>query len=187
MPKIQIITGSTRPNRVNHQVAEWIHSVASQRSDLEVEIVDIQDFNLPLLDEPMSAMMAAGKYQNEHTTKWSTKIAEADAYIFVTPEYNHSTSAALKNAIDYLYVEWNNKPAAIVSYGVQKGVRAAEHLRGILAQLQVPTVAAQVTLDLITDFEGFSTLKDLAQNHVTDANTQLDQLTAWATALKTIR
>lgn len=184
MLKIHIITGSTRPSRLNSQVAEWIHEVAKQRPDLQVELVDIADYNLPLLDEPVPASM--GQYSKLHTKKWAAKIAEADGYIFVTPEYNHSTSGALKNAIDYLYTEWNNKAAGFVSYGSVGGVRAVEHLRGISSELQIATVRAQVMFSLGQDFENYSVLKP-SDSHARSAETLLDQLTAWSGALQMVR
>lgn len=184
MVKIQIITGSTRPGRVNNQVAEWIYAIASQRTDIDVELVDIADYNLPLLDEPVLPSM--GQYSKEHTKKWSAKIAEADGFIFVTPEYNHSTSGALKNAIDYLYAEWNNKAAGFVSYGSAGGARAVEHLRVITAATQIATVRTQVMFSLSQDFENYSVLKAKEQ-HLKSANTLLDQLIDWAGALQTVR
>lgn len=184
MLKIQIITGSTRPGRLNDQVAQWVYEVAQKRSDIDVELVDIADYNLPLLDEPAPALM--GPYTKDHTKKWAAKIAEADGFVFVTPEYNHSTSAALKNAIDFLYAEWSNKPAGFVSYGAEGGVRAVEHLRNILAQIQVATVQQQVNFTLANDFEAYSTHKP-GDAHEQNANTLLDQLTSWAGALKTVR
>src|SRR4029079_15648508 len=123
----------------------------------EFELVDIQDFALPLLDEPIPP--SQGKYSKEHTKHWSAKIASFDGYVFVTPEYNHSTSAALKNAIDFLFAEWNNKAAGFVGYGSAGGTRAVEHLRLIMAEVQVATVRNQLQLSLFTDFENFSVFK----------------------------
>src|SRR6266550_2555126 len=140
MIRIGIIIGSTRPGRKAEAVAKWVYEIAQKRSDAEFELVDIRDFNLPLLDEPMSPTM--GQNTHEHTKAWSAKIASFDAYVFVTPEYNHGTSGALKNAIDYLYREWNNKAAGFVSYGAIGGARAVEHLRLVMAELQVATVRA---------------------------------------------
>ena len=111
------------------------------RTDAEFEFVDIADFKLPLLDEPVPPSM--GQYTHEHTKTWAKKIASFDGYVFVTPEYNHGISGALKNAIDYLYREWNNKAAGFVSYGSANGVRAVEHLRLVMAELMVATVRAQ--------------------------------------------
>ena len=119
--------------------------------------MDIRDYALPLLDEPIPP--SQGKYSKDHTKRWAAKIASFDAFVFVSPEYNHSTSGALKNAIDFLYAEWNNKVAGFVSYGSAGGVRAVEHLRLIMAELQIADVRAQVTFSLFTDFENFTTFK----------------------------
>jgi NAD(P)H-dependent FMN reductase len=127
-----------------------------------------------------------GQYTKEHTKAWSQKVASFDAYVFVTPEYNHSTSGALKNAIDFLYKEWNNKSAGFVSYGSVGGVRAVEHLRLIMAELQVADVREQVALSLFTDFEHMSVFKPAAM-HEKKVGAMLDQVIRWAQALKTLR
>ncbi len=184
MLKLGIIIGSTRPNRKAEVVARWVHGIAAARKDAEFELVDIKDYNLPLLDEPMPPSL--GKYSQEHTKKWAAKIGSFDGYVFVTPEYNHSTSGALKNAIDYLYAEWNNKAAGFVSYGSASGVRAVEHLRLIMAEIQIADVRAQVMLSLYTDFENFTTFKPDAR-HEKAVNAMLDQVIAWSTALKPLR
>lgn len=184
MLKIAIIIGSTRPGRKAEAVAKWVQSIASKRPDASYEIVDIKDYHLPLLDEPMPPSM--GQYSQPHTKAWSEKIASFDGYVFVTPEYNHATSGALKNAIDYLYKEWNNKAAAFVSYGSMGGARAVENLRLIMGELQVADVRAQVMLSLFTDFENFTTFKPAAI-HEKEVNAMLDMLVPWSTALKTVR
>ena len=115
MTRIGIILGSTRPNRNGEQVATWVYDIASRRSDADFELVDLRDYPLPHLDEPLPPAM--GQYQGEHTKAWSDKIASFDGFVMVTPEYNHSTSGVLKNAIDYLFAEWNNKAVGSVSYG----------------------------------------------------------------------
>src|SRR5688500_15282985 len=122
MLKLAIIIGSTRPNRVGESVGKWVQRLAQQRGDAEFELVDIRDFNLPLLDEPIPP--SQGKYSNDHTKRWAAKIAAFDGYVFVTPEYNHGICGALKNAIDFLYAEWNNKAAGFVGYGSAGGARA---------------------------------------------------------------
>src|SRR5215472_14361212 len=122
-----------------------------------------------------------GQYQNEHTRQWADKIASFDGFVFVTPEYNHSTSGVLKNAIDYLYAEWNNKAAAFVSYGGVGGARAAEHLRLIAGELQMADVRQQVALSMFTDFEGFTALKPGDYNRAA-LDTLLDQVIAWSKA-----
>ncbi|HEY5080816.1 MAG TPA: NAD(P)H-dependent oxidoreductase [Bauldia sp.] len=186
MLKIGIIVGSTRPNRKADKVAKWFLDLAKARpgSDVSYEIVDLVDYNLPVLDEPMPPSM--GNYAHEHTKKWSAKIASLDGYVFVTPEYNHSTSGALKNAIDFIYHEWTNKAAGFVSYGTTGGVRAVEHLRGIMAELQIADVRAHVSLSLYTDFENFSAFKP-GPAHPAQVNLMLDQVVAWGRAFQTLR
>jgi NAD(P)H-dependent FMN reductase len=184
MLKIAIIVGSTRPGRKAESVAKWAYEIARQRSDAEFEIVDIKDFNLPLLDEPNSPLF--GPYTREHTKRWSAKIASFDGYVFVTPEYNHATSGALKNAIDFLYNEWVNKAAGFIAYGGTSGARAVENLRLIMAELQVATVRTQVGLSMFTDFENFTVFKPGASQEKY-IHLMLDQLVAWAGALKTVR
>jgi NAD(P)H-dependent FMN reductase len=131
MLKIGIILGSTRPGRNGEAVAKWVYEIAQKRTDAEFELVDIKDFNLPLLDEPVPPSM--GQYSKPHTKAWAAKIGSFDGYVFVTPEYNHGISGALKNAIDFLFGEWNNKAAGFVSYGGAGGARAVEQLRLVLA------------------------------------------------------
>lgn len=184
MLKIATIIGSTRPGRVGEAVAQWVHNLAKDRTDAQFELVDIKDFDLPLLDEPVPP--SQGKYSKEHTKTWASKIASFDGYVFVTPEYNHGTSGALKNAIDFVYTEWNNKAAGFVGYGSAGGVRAVEHLRLVMAEVQVATVRNQVALSLFTDFENFSTFKP-ASHHEKSVGTMLDQLIAWSDALKALR
>jgi NAD(P)H-dependent FMN reductase len=184
MIRIGIIIGSTRPGRNGEAVAKWVYEIARKRSGAEVELVDIKDFNLPLLDEPVPPSL--GQYTKEHTKAWAAKIDSFDAYVFVTPEYNHGTSGALKNAIDFLFKEWNNKAAGFVGYGSAGGVRAVEHLRLVMAEVQVATVRNQVALSLFTDFENYTDFKPAAQ-HEKSVNQMLDQLIAWSGALKTLR
>ena len=184
LPRIGIIVGSTRPGRNGAAVAKWVETLARRRGDARFELVDLLDFPLPHLDEPIPA--SAGRYSKDHTKAWAAKIASFDGFVFVTPEYNHSTSGALKNAIDFLYAEWNNKAAGFVSYGSAGGVRAVEHLRLVMAELQVATVRAQVALSLATDFENYSVFRpDPAREKA--VTTMLDQLVSWAGALRAVR
>ena len=145
---------------------------ARKRSDAEYELVDIKDFELPLLDEPIPPSM--GKYQQPHTKRWAAKIASLDAFVFVSPEYSHGIPAALKNAIDFLFAEWNHKAAGFVSYGGAGGARAVEQLRLVLAEVQVATVRAQVLLSMVTDFENFTTFRP-ASHHEKSVGAVLDQ------------
>jgi NAD(P)H-dependent FMN reductase len=182
--KIGIIIGSTRPGRNGEQVARWVQERAAKRGDAEFELVDLLDFNLPHLDEPLPP--SVGQYAQPHTREWSAKIAGFDGFVFVTPEYNHSTSGALKNAIDFLYAEWNNKAAGFVSYGAQGGARAVEHLRLVMGELQVADVRTQVTFYLYSDFENYTTFKPGPQ-HEDVLATMLDQLVSWSGALASVR
>lgn len=184
MTKIGIIVGTTRPGRKSETVARWVYEIAQKRTDAAFEIVDIIDYNLPLLDEPIPP--SQGKYSQPHTKAWASKIAEFDGYVFVTGEYNHSAPGALKNAIDFIYAEWNNKAAGFVGYGTVGAARAVEQLRQIMAELQIADVRAQVMLSLFTDYEEMSVFKP-DPRHIDEVNTMLNQLISWAGALKTLR
>lgn len=178
MLKIGIILGSTRVGRVSPQVGEWVKELAEKRGDATYEIIDIAAFKLPLLGEEGGDASGAAA--------WATSIGSCDGFVFITSEYNHSITGSLKNALDYLQSEWNNKAAGIVSYGSVGGARAAEHLRGILGELLVADVRAHPALSLFTDFENGNVFKPAAVQE-NSVNQMLDQVIPWATALKTIR
>jgi NAD(P)H-dependent FMN reductase len=184
MIKIAIVTGSTRPGRVNRGVAEWLLEKGIQRGDADYELVDIADYDLPLLDEAMPA--AYQQYSNDHTKAWAAKIAEFDGFIFVTGEYNHSTTPALANALSYLNAEWANKAAGIVGYGSAFGVRAVEHLRGILSELRIAHVQKQGMFSLFTDFENFSTFAP-TELQAASVEPMFEQVVTWATAMQYVR
>jgi NAD(P)H-dependent FMN reductase len=183
--KIGIILGSTRPGRNGKAVADWVLDKAQARIGADYDLIDLADHPLPHMDEPMSPML--GQYAGDHTKAWAATIAPYDGYVFVTPEYNHSTSGVLKNAIDYLYAEWTNKAAAFVSYGSVGGARAVEHLRLICSELQIAHVRQQLSFSMFTDFENFSTLRPVAAIHDDAATVMFDQLEAWSAALKPLR
>lgn len=175
---IGIIIGSTREGRVSPQVANWVKEIADKRGDANYTIIDLVDYKLPLLGEPGGDASGAAA--------WSQAVGQQDGFVFVAPEYNHSITGALKNALDYLRAEWNNKAAGIVSYGSVGGARAAEHLRGILGELLVADVRVHPALSLFTDFENGNIFKPAAVQ--TDSvNQMLDQVISWSKALKTIR
>ncbi|MCE5235451.1 MAG: NAD(P)H-dependent oxidoreductase [Clostridiaceae bacterium] len=184
MLKIAIIIGSTRPGRNGEAVAKWVYELAKKRTDASFELIDLKDFNLPLLDEPLPPSM--GSYQNEHTKAWSKKIAQFDGYVFVTPEYNHTIPASLKNALDYLYAEWNDKSAGFVGYGSMNGIRSVEHLRQIAGQLRLADVSSQVGLSLYTDFENMSEFKPQPRREK-EVEKMLGDVIAWGGALKALR
>jgi NAD(P)H-dependent FMN reductase len=184
MTRIAIVTGTTRPGRKSRAVADWVLGFTAQRTDATYAVLDIADFNLPLLDEAVPPMMQT--YQHEHTRRWSAAVAGFDGFVFVTAEYNHAPAGALKNAIDYLYREWNNKACGFVSYGSAGGVRAVEQLRLVAGELMMADVRAQVVLSLSGDFENYSVFKPQA-HHEKSVHTLLDQVVAWSNALKPLR
>lgn len=175
---IGIILGSTREGRLSPQVGNWVKELADKRGDANYTIIDIADYKLPLLGE--AGVDASG------AAAWSEAVAKQDGFVFIAQEYNHSITGSLKNALDYLRVEWNNKAAGIVSYGSVGGARAAEHLRGILGELSVADVRVHPALSLFTDFENGAELK-AAPVQADSVNQMLDQVIPWSTALKTIR
>ena len=184
MLNIAIIIGSTRPGRNGAAVGKWVHEIAQKRHDARFELIDLQEVNLPFLDEPIPP--SQGKYSKDHTKSWAKRVDAFDGYVLVTPEYNHSTSGALKNALDFVYAEWNNKAAGFVSYGGAGGTRAVEHLRLILAELQIATVRAQVALSLRTDFKDYKELKPAPEQEKA-VGAMLEQVIAWSGALKPLR
>lgn len=184
MTKIAIIIGSTRPGRQGPTIAKWIHEIAKKRSDMEFELVDIADYHLPLFDETESPFM--GKHTKDHTKAWAKKIDSFDGYIFVTPEYNKATSGALKNAIDYLFYEWNNKACGFVGYGIAGGTAAVENLRQMMGELMVADVRTQVRISLFTDFTDKGEFKP-ADFQAGTVNAMLDQVLSWSNALSVVR
>jgi len=149
--KVLIIVGSTRPGRTTPRMAKWIQSEAQKRNDAEFEIVDLADYPMPFLDEPMSPRYNPDRKPNEQAQKWIDKIAEGDAYIYVTPEYNHSVPGVLKNAIDYLTFEMAKKPATIASHGTVGGARAALHLKNILSESRAAIIPTQLAIPGMSD------------------------------------
>ena len=182
--KIGVVLGSTRPGRNGKAVADWVVEQAQGRERATYELIDLLDYPLPHLDEPLPPIL--GQYEKDHTKQWAAKVSEYDGFVFVTPEYNHSTSGVLKNAIDYLQAEWHNKAAALVGYGGAGGARAVEHLRGVLSEVQVAHVRQSLAFSFFTDFENFSEFKPGAA-HLDFAPVLFDQLESWAAALKPLR
>lgn len=184
MQKILVILGSNRPNRKSKDVADWVMQTAKGHEGFEFELADLAEINLPFLDEPNPPMM--GNYQKEHTKQWSATVAAADGFIFVTPEYNHGYSPVLKNAIDYLFAEWNRKPVAFVGHGSVGGTRAIEQLKQVVIQLDMAPLNAQV------DFNGWVHW-DQEGNFKPDERREeslerlLKELKWWGEALKTAR
>ncbi|EKU46712.1 NADPH-dependent FMN reductase [Brevibacterium casei] len=183
MLTIAIIPGTTRPGALNPQVVQWVSDQLAGRDDVTAEVVDFGAFDLPLLDEVIPA--GAKRYENAHTKAWGAKLDEFDAFIFVTPEYNHSISGSMKNALDFVATEFNHKVAGIVNYGADKGVRAAEHLRHILANYKVAVVRDQASFSIFTDVADGT----FAPTEVSAAPfaSMVDDLVAWGGALKGVR
>jgi NAD(P)H-dependent FMN reductase len=150
-PVLQIVIGSTRPGRVGLPVAEWFQEKAVEHGAFEVELVDLAAVGLPFLDEP--ELPRFGRYVHQHTRDWSATVSRADAFVFVTPEYNHGPSAAMKNAIDFLHVEWQYKPLGFVSYGgIAAGARAVQMLKQFVLPLKMTPLFETVAIPLVEQF-----------------------------------
>ncbi len=186
-PKIGIIISSTRDVRFGEKPARWIYEAASARDDMDFEIVDLRDFPLPFFNE--KASNAWVPTENEVGRRWQQKVAEFDGYIFIVAEYNRSITAALKNALDFAYPEWNRKPAAAVGYGSVGGARAVEHLRNIAVELQMVPTRTGVHIQGADFFAAWQQGKELKELTHLEPNVKamLDDLAWWATALKTAR
>ncbi|HSW75060.1 MAG TPA: NAD(P)H-dependent oxidoreductase [Candidatus Saccharimonadales bacterium] len=187
MVTIKVIVGSTRPNRFGIQPAEWLTSYAKKTySDkVKFELVDLADINLPFLDEPQVPTVSIEK---EHSLQWSKIIAEADGFVFVAPEYNHSYSPVLKNAIDFLSSEWAHKPVAFLSYGAAAGgARSVEHLRDVVAWLKMYDLAEQILLpNYFADLDENGNYK-FTERHEKNAHEMLEALIFWARIFKEAR
>lgn len=195
--RLGVLVGSTRPGRKAAAVARWVKDATAAHPQVlsgraELRVLDLADVALPLLDEPVAA--AFGRYQHPHTVAWAATVADCDGFVVVTPEYNHSIPAALKNAVDYLYAEWHHKPAGIVSYGLAGGVRAAEHLRTVLLEVKTVPVSAQVALSVFDDFTYTDVTDPTSPFEVTVRDHQgpalletLDEVLGYAGALAPLR
>ncbi len=185
MLNLHVIIVSTRPGRAGPAVARWFFEQASQHPSFQVKLVDLAEVNLPFLDEPDHPRLAT--YRHQHTRDWSATVAAADAFVFVTPEYNYSVPAPLVNALDYLFNEWGYKPAGFVSYGgVSGGTRSAQMAKQIITALRMMPIPEQVTIPFFTQHlkEGVFTPPD---NQAKAAKTMLDELEKWAGALRPLR
>ena len=187
-PRIAVIIGSTRDNRFGDKPAKWIFDLAQQRGDLDVEIVDLKDYKLPLFNAPASdAWMPATEPE---ALRWQSKLKEFDGYIFVTPEYNRSVPGALKNAIDHAYSPFARKAAAYVGYGSVGGARAVEHLRNISVELQMAPVRSGVHIggsEFFGIMMGQKQFAEVEAGFLPSAKDLLDQLTWWTKATKAAR
>ncbi|WRS30739.1 NAD(P)H-dependent oxidoreductase [Actinomycetaceae bacterium MB13-C1-2] len=175
--KVGIIAGSIREGRNGIKVAEWVDEIAQKRGDADYELIDLKKFNVPLLTDPRHPAMAGGKYSTPEVQAWSAAIGSCDAFVFVTPEYNHSVPGAFKNAVDSLAVEWMGKPVGFVSYGSSSGVRAVEAWRLSLANFGMLDQRAAVELGLFTEFDDQGNFTP-AERRVDEVNAMLDSVVA---------
>ena len=185
--KIAVVLGSTRTGRLGASVADWIIDAAAGRPGADYELVDLLDHPMPFFDGISPAYVPPS---DPAVQKFAAKIAEFDGYVFITPEYNHSFSAVLKNALDSIYPEFNNKAAGFASYGSLSGARAVEQLRLVASELQLAHVRTQLAFSIFNDFEGFGTADvkfTPGPQHSAGAEALFGQLEAWAGALKQVR
>jgi NAD(P)H-dependent FMN reductase len=190
MTVISVIVGSTRQGRFSEKPAQWIFQHLKQRADVEARLLDLRDFPMPFFDQAAPpATPGRPPYDNEVVRKWTAAIGESDGFIFVTPEYNYGPPAVLKNAIDWVYPEWNRKAAAFVSYGGAMGARSVQQLRLIAIEVQLAPIRSSVNIPvgvLMAHFQGGDVDKGLTELDPR-AKIMLDDLLWWTTALKTAR
>ncbi|MEK7661986.1 MAG: NAD(P)H-dependent oxidoreductase [Patescibacteria group bacterium] len=187
---VKVIVGSTREGRWSDKAAAWIAGEIKKEEGVAVEVLDLRDYDMPFFNEPVSPSYKQEPYKNEAVARFTAKIAEGDAYVVVTPEYNHGTSGVLKNALDWVYQEWNNKAVAFVSYGSVGGARAVEQLRLTAIELQMAPIRESVHFSGEQFFPvlfGQADAKDMFAKHAEKAKVMTDQLLWWARALKTAR
>jgi NAD(P)H-dependent FMN reductase len=186
MPRLQIIVTSTRPGRVGLAVGQWVAAEAAKHGGFEVDLTDLAEVDLPLLDEANHPRLA--QYSNQHTKDWSARVASADAIVFVLAEYNHSFTAAAKNAIDYLHNEWQYKPVGLVSYGgVAAGTRAAQAIKPVLLAVKAIPLVEAVPIPFVQQF--LNDEQEILPNELMENSAKLmfDELGRWSTALSTLR
>ena len=186
-PKIAVIIGTTRATRFGEKPAKWIHGVAAERGDMDLELIDLRDYPMPFFDEPATNAWMPSK--NEVALRWQKKVAEFDGYIFVTAEYNRGVPAVLKNALDYAYPEWNRKPAAYVGYGSVGAARSIEHLRLICIELQMAPIRTGVHIQGADFMAVWQQGKEISELSYLQPNSKsmLDELQWWASALMVAR
>jgi NAD(P)H-dependent FMN reductase len=190
MTIISVIVGSTRQGRFSEKPAQWIFQQLKNRAGIDAQLLDLRDFPMPFFDQPMPpAMPGRPPYENEVVKKWTAEIARSDGFIIVTPEYNYGPSAVLKNALDWVYPEWNHKAVAFVSYGSAMGARGIQQLRLTAIELQLAPVRSSVHIPVATlwaHFQGGDVDAGLAELEAS-AKTMIDDLLWWTEALKAAR
>ena len=186
LPVLQVVIASTRPGRLGAPVAAWFAECAREHGGFTVEVIDLAEVDLPMFDEPKHPRL--GQYEYQHTKDWSATISRGDAFVFVVPEYNYGFNAAIKNAIDYLHVEWQHKPIGFVSYGgVAAGTRAVQMLKQVVTTLKMVPVFDSVNIPFVAQFiaeDGALHANDIMQGA---AKAMLDELMRWETAVKPLR
>lgn len=183
--KLHTIVASTRPGRVGPSIAQWFNDFAAQHGKFDPVLVDLADFNLPIFDEPEHPRLR--HYHHAHTRAWSESVASADAFVFVTPEYNYGPPPSLLNALNYLALEWNYTPAGFVSYGgISGGMRAVQVTKQILSTFKVMPIPEGVPMPMVFQNLENGALKP-ADIYKTSAATMLDELHKWAESLKALR
>jgi NAD(P)H-dependent FMN reductase len=184
--KLQTIICSTRPGRIGPALGRWFHELAGQHEAFDAELVDIADFDLPIFDEPNHP--ATQNYQHDHTKKWAASVAAADAYVFVLPEYNFGPPPSLLNALNYLYFEWNFKPAGLLSYGgVSGGLRSAQMVKLTLTTLKIMPMYEGVMVQDVSGRVDADQRFQALDAHTSSARKMLDEIERWTRALKTLR
>ena len=187
---IKVIIGSTREGRFGDKAAAWVAEHLAKQEGVVAETLDLRDYDMPFFNEPVSPAFKTAPYTHEAVARFTKKIAEADGYVIVTPEYNHSTSGVLKNAMDWVYQEWNDKPVAFVAYGSVGGARAVEHLRLVAIELQMAPVREAVHLlgnDYFPVLFGKGTPAELFAKYEEKAGVMIQQLLKWTRGLKAMR
>jgi NAD(P)H-dependent FMN reductase len=190
MLNVKVILGSTRQGRFSEKALPWIKETLSTEPNMQVEVLDLRDYDMPFYESAMSAKFVTnGDYGNEVINKWSAKIKEADAFIIIAPEYNHGYTAVLKNALDVIYSEWNNKPVAFIAYGGVGGARSVEQLRQVAVELHMASVPSAVHIMapwFMLDETG-ALKADALDAYTNDLKTVSTQLNWWGEALKAAR
>ena len=190
MTVISVIVGSTRQGRFSEKPAQWIFQHLKKRDDIEARLLDLRDFPMPFFDQPATpATPGRSAYENEVVQRWTATIAQSDGFVFVTPEYNYGPPAVLKNAIDWVYPEWNRKAACFVSYGSVGGARGVQQLRQVLIEVQMTPIRSSLHIPVATlmaHFQGGDVEKGLAELEAR-AKEMIDDLLWWTIALKTAR
>ena len=186
---IKVIAGSTREGRFSDQAAAWIAEEIKKREGVVAEVLDLRDYDMPFFNEPTSPAYKQEPYKNEAVARFTKKIAEGDAFVIVTPEYNHGTSGVLKNALDWVYQEWNNKPVAFVAYGSAQGARSVEQLRQIAVELQMAPIrnALHMPYDVVMASGAGKPESEIFAPYAERAQGLFEQLSWWAKALKAAR